>query len=426
MGGVAGVPITRRVLARLDFAFFVLAGVLVVWFSYLTFRVGIEPGWPMLLILVFWGLVAYLALPRVHRILTRIYVPDYFIGRTRTSDGLLGDPVNLALMGTEDEIHLAMRAAGWTKADTLNQRTGWRIVTSTLSRRSYPDAPVSPLFLFRRQQDFAYQQEVEGSPSRRHHVRFWKCPDGWLLPGGVRVDWLAAGTYDRAVGVSLFTLQITHKISPDVDAERDHIIDTLLSSDYDTPVRVLPDFFSGYHARNGGGDRIETDGDLPVVDLTGIDVPPNEATIQLPVSRREARPLQITFGTAMIGLRGVVSVIFAIAGLIYAGSSAGLGMTFAALLLLMAGPLDIALAFGVYRGWNWARLAVCALTLFDAGSVLITRLETGPGLFGITDLVRLGINVLVLLALSSESATKFATRHWPRLPEDPPELTRGP
>ena len=28
-----------------------------------------------------------------------IYVPGYFIGRARTSDGLLGDPINLALRG---------------------------------------------------------------------------------------------------------------------------------------------------------------------------------------------------------------------------------------------------------------------------------------------------------------------------------------
>lgn len=41
-------------------------------------------------------------------------------------------------------------------------------------------------FFFGRQQDFAYQQEVDGSPEKRHHVRFWRCPDGWLLPGGRR------------------------------------------------------------------------------------------------------------------------------------------------------------------------------------------------------------------------------------------------
>ena len=176
--------------------------------------------------LAFWVLLAYLVLPRLHRILTTIYVPDYFIGRARTSDGLLGDPVNLAFLGEAEQIHAAMAAAGWTRADPVTLGSSWRIVTSTLTRRSYGEAPVSPLFLFGRQQDFAYQQEVDGNPAQRHHVRFWRCPDGWLLPGGYRVDWLAAGTFDTAVGLSLFTLQVTHRIDADTDIERDHIVAT--------------------------------------------------------------------------------------------------------------------------------------------------------------------------------------------------------
>ena len=38
-------------------------------------------------------------------------------------------------------------------------------------------------------------------------------------------------------------------------------------------VDVLKDFATGYHSRNGGGDTIVTDGDLPVVDVRGISVP---------------------------------------------------------------------------------------------------------------------------------------------------------
>ena len=45
-----------------------------------------------------------------------------------------------------------------------------------------------------------------------------------MLPGGYDVDWLAAGMYDRRVVVSLFTLQITHKIAEDTDVERDYIV----------------------------------------------------------------------------------------------------------------------------------------------------------------------------------------------------------
>ncbi|WP_194396746.1 LssY C-terminal domain-containing protein [Microbacterium atlanticum] len=259
----------------IDWFFFVFAGAAALWLAYLsfteTFRVG---WWGVPFFIAFWVLLAYLVLPRLHRILTTVYVPDYFIGRTRTSDGLLGDPVNLAFLGTGEQIQAAMRAAGWTPADPVTLGSSWRIITSTLTRRSYDEAPVSPLFLFGRQQDFAYQQEVDGNPAQRHHVRFWRCPDGWLLPGGRRVDWLAAGTFDTSVGLSLFTLQVTHRIDADTDVERDHIVKTVTDADPRVAVDVIADFATGYHARNGGGDSIRTDGDLPIVDVRALPAPP--------------------------------------------------------------------------------------------------------------------------------------------------------
>ncbi|MBM7503079.1 LssY C-terminal domain-containing protein [Agromyces aurantiacus] len=266
-------PPRLSLMTVLDGFFFVYAGVAAVWLAWLLLSQSFEFGWlGVLFFVVFWLVLAYLVLPRLHRILTTIYVPDYFIGRTRTSDGLLGDPVNLAFDGSEAALHAAMTAAGWTRADEVTLASGWRIVTSTLSRRSYDEAPVSPLFLFGRQQDFAYQQEVSGNPAKRHHVRFWRTPDGWLLPGGRRVDWLAAGTFDRAVGFSLFTLQVTHKIDADIDVERDHILATLTAAVPSARIEVLHDFSTGYHSRNGGGDTIRTDGDLPVVDVAAVPV----------------------------------------------------------------------------------------------------------------------------------------------------------
>ena len=259
--------------AALDNFFFVFAGIAAAWLAVLMFSESFTWGWGgIAFVIVLWALLAYLVLPRLHRILTQLYVPDYFIGRTRTSDGLLGDPVNLAMDGSAAQLQAAMTAAGWTLADEITFASGWRIVTSTLRRRSYDEAPVSPLMLFGRQQDFAYQQEVENNPAKRHHVRFWKCPDGWMLPGGHRVDWLAAGTFDRAVGFSLFTLQITHKIDADTDIERDHIVATLRAAVPEARVMLIRDFSTGYHSRNGGGDTIKTDGDLPVVDLRRVPV----------------------------------------------------------------------------------------------------------------------------------------------------------
>lgn len=221
------------------------------------------------IMLLLWIVLAYMALPRLHQLFTFIYVPDYFIGRTKTADGLLGDPVNLAFDGSEKDIHAAMVNAGWTLADPVTLRSSWRIIVSALLRSSYPKAPISDLFLFGQPQTFAYQQEVKGSANRRHHVRFWRVPDGWKLPGGHSVQWLAAGTYDRSVGFSMFTFQVTHKIDEDIDVERDYIVNTLLYCDSDTEVHILKEFSSAYHHRNGGGDRVRTDGSLPVVDVTG-------------------------------------------------------------------------------------------------------------------------------------------------------------
>ena len=295
---------------KVDGLLFAFAGLSTIWLAYLVFKEGIQPGWPMLLLVVFWVLLTYLLLPRVHRILTRLYVPGYFIGRARTSDGLLGDPVNLALRGHEAQIHAAMTRAGWTRADDVTLRSGLRILTSTLTRRSYHEAPVSPLHLFDRQQDFAYQQEVAGSPSKRHHVRFWRCPDGWMLPGGYTVDWLAAGTYDKSVGLSLFTLQVTHKIEEDTDIERDYIVETVKKGSPEVDVEVIENFSTGYHSRNGGGDLIITDGDLPIIDVRHVDVP-EVAKIEHTDSR-DKRPAQIVFGAGVAFFRGLAFLAIAL------------------------------------------------------------------------------------------------------------------
>ncbi|QIK63400.1 hypothetical protein G7068_09460 [Leucobacter viscericola] len=266
-------PPRRRlsVTAVFDQFFFVFAGVAAVWLAWLIFTESFQFGWfGILFFIAFWVMLAYLVLPRLHRILTAIYVPEYFIGRARTSDGLLGDPINLAVLGDDAQLHAAMERAGWIRADPITLQSSWRIITATLNRRSYDEAPVSPLFLFGRVHDFAYQQEVAGNPAKRHHVRFWRTPEGWLLPGGTRVDWLAAGTFDRAVGLSLFTLQVTHKIDANTDVERDHVVATVLAGNTDVTVQTLENFSTGYHSRNGGGDSIRTDGNLPVLDVNRV------------------------------------------------------------------------------------------------------------------------------------------------------------
>ena len=80
--------------------------------------------------------------------------------------------------------------------------------------------------------------------------------------------WLGSATFDRSVGVSHYTGQVTHHIAPDIDAERDLLVHDLTASGMVEATysvdRRRPDRF----ARNGGGDPYFTDGEIVVARLS--------------------------------------------------------------------------------------------------------------------------------------------------------------
>jgi hypothetical protein len=206
-----------------------------------------------------WALVAYLAAPFIWSELERGTAPSPML--TTTPLGIPGDPVNLGLVGTEAEIVRAFHAIGWRPADSVTLKSAVEIGLSVLLDRPYTDAPVSNLIYDGRRQDLAFEREDGASASRRHHVRLWKTEQ----PGeGGRPLWLGTASYDRDAGFSHDTLQITHHIAPDVDAERDLVIGELtmaglLERSYDMAGRGPTQ-----DGRNGGGDRYFTDGKATV------------------------------------------------------------------------------------------------------------------------------------------------------------------
>ena len=96
----------------------------------------------------------------------------------------------------------------------------------------------------------------------------------------------------------------SHKIAEDTDIERDHIVDTVMAANPLITVEVIRNFSTGYHSRNGGGDLIQTDGDLPIIDLTRVDAPGLQTPE--PTDSRDKRPAQTTFGASVGLLRGSI------------------------------------------------------------------------------------------------------------------------
>jgi hypothetical protein len=209
---------------------------------------------------VLWVMLAYLLLPEWWNVYFHRHPSfDSTPGITLTSVGIPGDPVNVALVGTRDDLLRAMQAAGWKPADALGLEADARIAADTVLDRPYASAPVSSLFLYGRREDVAFEVPVGGSPQHRHHVRFWKSP---LIDSDGRPTWVGSASYDKGVGLSHTTGQITHHIAADVDREREHVIDSLKAARQLSETYVEAGFHDVRSGKNGGGDPWATDGDL--------------------------------------------------------------------------------------------------------------------------------------------------------------------
>ncbi|MDW6024206.1 LssY C-terminal domain-containing protein [Mesorhizobium sp. BAC0120] len=226
-----------------------------------------------------YGLAAYVILPNVVRmglkVLHRGLIPRYTI----TGDGLPGDPVNLVLIGTLQQLCDAFATAGWSTADGLGIASSWRMIRAFVLNSSYPTAPFSSLYLFGRKQDIGFQQPINNSPRKRHHIRFWAlslahsqddmtAASFWLNTDkpstDQRVLWVGAGTKDTGLSLARLTFQVTHATDSDTNAERNYIVTQLSAK------RVIGDVAfhqSGSPLKTGKVNHYVTDGEIAFASL---------------------------------------------------------------------------------------------------------------------------------------------------------------
>jgi hypothetical protein len=176
----------------------------------------------------------------------------------------LGDMVNFVIVGSQKDVQAALEAASWHVADTSNQKAVLNAVMETYDSKDYLAMPMSTLYLFGRKQDFGYEMaEPIAMVASRHHFRIWKAPFAWY---GQEV-WVGAGTHDIGFAKDKRNNDVTHKIDPAVDGERDNIGSSLQKTNkartlsYYLPPNPVQD------ARNATGDVYHSDGRLLVVFL---------------------------------------------------------------------------------------------------------------------------------------------------------------
>jgi hypothetical protein len=150
-------------------------------------------------------------------------LPCCVLGGDKKTDG---DPMNLVIVGTGDQVLATLAKRGWDLTETLTKGTSFRTAMSSVFGRRYRTSPVSPLYVFERPQDAALQK-ARNTVDERNHLRLWLAP---VTRQGAPV-WV--GQISRDIGVKLSSKTIvTHKIDPVVDEARVYVMFDLVASGY--------------------------------------------------------------------------------------------------------------------------------------------------------------------------------------------------
>jgi hypothetical protein len=175
-----------------------------------------------------------------------------------------GDMVNFVIIGSQDAMEKVFTSAGWVKVDADVKATLLHGFLESMSKESYLTMPMSPLYLFGRQQDYGWAHaEPISVVASRNHLRIWKAP--YEVRG--QTLWVGAATHDVGFERDQRNNGLTHKIDPNIDLERDYVEKTLTSSGLVTEVTHILPKNPMQEARTATGGSFHSNGQVLVLKL---------------------------------------------------------------------------------------------------------------------------------------------------------------
>ncbi|MGB8771189.1 MAG: LssY C-terminal domain-containing protein [Candidatus Korobacteraceae bacterium] len=176
-----------------------------------------------------------------------------------------GDLVNFVIVGSQQQVTSALKAAGWIPADKTNTDAVVSALMATLQKNSYMAVPMSILYLFGRPQDYGYERtEPVMVAAQRNHFRIWNAP--FSTPQ--QTIWAGAGTHDIGIERDQRSANaITHKIDQDVDNERDFIGATLQQAGWVQAMDYMTRSNPIKETKTATGGSIKSDGRVLVIVL---------------------------------------------------------------------------------------------------------------------------------------------------------------
>lgn len=182
--------------------------------------------------------------------------------RTETRKGIKSDLINLTFFGTVEQIKNTFLSAGWMAAQDLDVRTDVKTFLAVADHHSYRRGPVSILTVGGELPALVFEKEMN-TFSKRHHIRIWQTGKTYM---GSPV-WIGAATHDIAIAFSRKDKTFTHSVDPDIDLEREKVVDDLVFTGNVKAWGVVARPAAPRKFQNATGDNLFTDGSIAAVAL---------------------------------------------------------------------------------------------------------------------------------------------------------------
>ncbi len=195
-----------------------------------------------------------------------------FPRRVFTLDEKDADVVNIAFLGSREEVQQAFQSAGWVGSDKLSKASFLREFHAYLDHSGYATAPMRPMLLDNELPDMLWQKSLN-TYSKRDHLRIWQSAQ---TVNGTSV-WIGAATHDNGATLSLRQKRFVHSIDPQIDHERAKIVRDLKMVGCVQAVSMVDRPEMPRYMLNATGDPVRTDAKIAVVELKDCSAPATTA-----------------------------------------------------------------------------------------------------------------------------------------------------
>jgi hypothetical protein len=218
------------------------------------------------------------------------------------------DPINVALIGTQQEVERAFHVAGWSGTEAHGVMALYHLYHCVVQRAGYSLAAMTNLRLNGHPPDDAFQKNLD-TLAKRHHIRLWRDQQSGI--------WLGAATED--VKYTVRGLHVTHGTDRQVDNERAKAVNDLVFTGCVDQGALVPR--AHFKAVREDTHSTLTDGAIAVLQLNACDhsnLPPSD-----PEAPRHGRAIRAAMAIGQdIARSNPVSVGHAFAKAMFGNSKA--------------------------------------------------------------------------------------------------------